>query len=193
MADNFDEMLSQYGESRSREGEVNRDILSRLWEGRPWKGYAQNPSPAPEGGRPPQMPPGSALMRALGLLGPRGVNNMSARDLTMAREMGGSSALPPGQGVNVQGAPTATLNQPWSEATQRYAVTRGAENYNVRNPNMRPDLRAVGDRDQAPSPVASPYKPGSRVAAYENYLNSLPDGHEPMSYWAFMRMLDSRK
>ena len=86
MAD-IDEMLSQYGESPNRPRD-DKDLLSRLWDARPWRGFAD---------KQPSMTP---LMIALGLLGPRGVGNMSARDLVMARNMRGSgdlpAALPPG-------------------------------------------------------------------------------------------------
>lgn len=158
----------------TQQAQPEQGILSRAWDARPWKGYAQNP---------PSMAP--QLNIALGLIGPRGVNNMSARDLTMAREMSGSSALPPGQGMNVQGAPTATLNQPWSEVAQRSAVMRGAENNNMPSQAM-PMMRGANDGPAAPASVGWQ----GRMSAYDNYIRGLPEGQHPMSYQAFKGMID---
>lgn len=134
-------------------------LMSRAWDARPWKGYAENP--------PSTLP---LLGVALGLLHPRLGGAM--RDMSMARNLATTGDMP------------AALP---GGAIEQMLATRGGINGGHR--------RVVPTIDQPANVNAaapSPYKPGSKVGAYEAYLNSLPDGQQPVSYWTFVRELMNR-
>lgn len=69
-------------------------MLSKLWENRPWQGHAQNP---------PSMAPQLAI--ALGLMGPRVGATTSLRDLNMARDLRGAGEAPAAMQGLPQGMP----------------------------------------------------------------------------------------
>lgn len=156
-------------------------LLDRAWAARPWKGYAENP--------PSTLP---QLGIALGLLHPRLGGAM--RDLSMARKLAATgdkpAALPGGMGLprrevgitNPEGlslGPTGTYRP---ETIEQFLAARGGI-----NGDRRPMVPAVNQPANANAAAPSPYKPGSRVAAYEAYLNSLPDGVTPVHFRTFVR------
>lgn len=165
--------------------------LQKLWDARPWQGYAQNP---------PSMLPQLGL--ALGLLHPRLGGAM--RDMGMARSMGpgqATGAIPPGMREQALDVSVPALEQvkgafPSPMASQRLGgmadVRASAANVNNRA-NMQPQLSAVSPQ-QPQAAAQSPYKPGSRVAQYEAHLANLERQGVPYeqfpSWQSFFRGMD---
>lgn len=179
-----DEELAQYSEpERGFDAEKFKrgigQLAQRAWDARPWKGHAENPSS-----------PWPALGIAAGLLHPR--LGGATRDLAMARHLRGAGDLPAAlpEGMPMHRRPDGIGVGPHGTfQPQSFEQLRAPANTNVRNAeHMRPGLSVVGKEPSAPA-AGSPYKPGSRVAAYEAYLDGLPAGEAPVTFRTFVRDL----
>jgi hypothetical protein len=142
--------------------------LQKLWNARPWQGYAENP---------PSMLP--QLGMALGLLHPS-LGRMP-RDVGMARALMDKGNTP---------AITQMPSTRFAQEPPTGVITNTMQPGAVGNSNA-PAVMAPGRGPIMPTPgnanaprATQPSQPGS-MAAYEQYLNTLPQGQSPLSYWQF--------